>query len=521
MHDGTEVAIDRAVDGVLAYWEHLRESAARRSVADTALTLWLEQNGADGATVITTIERCGALERYDDALMLAEWFLSDVLDSAHRTADPEHYRTLAGWYPGFCHRIAVLAPAPAGERATVLLRRLIDLAPRDAGIETELSVCAALGILCAIHGAGRTPENNTVRTRAAIAVCDEVIRRCRAGQDPRQRVLLSDAMLQKAISNLEIGEEDTAAEEYAHLLDVFADETPAAGTDLGERLAIARHALRVLGEVTFPEPVFRTAYLEAQQRKQGGDFEAYLDLAARIHHATANLIRRSACSGDPFVLLLRNFDLLESSVVSDRPHLFAAEGEQESYGQIFRFRDGLPLMNRLSEFTPVVHVASTKAGELEIGKQSSSLLGMSPQLHKRLYLPDDTWLDTVRLLVRLAEHIVVWANEKTTGLLQELDAITSLGRTEDTTVLLEKPNPAPVEYAVFRKPGRRRDVLTADDPVLAAFPDVVQAPPSQGQDPEASPVLQRIADRIIAARRLEMPGRVDRVRTRLDVTARG
>ena len=175
------------------------------------------------------------------------------------------------------------------------------------------------------------------------------------------------------------------------------------------------------------------------------------------------------------------------------------------------------LLNQLAEIADVVQVANTKAAVLGIDSQIASMLGISTRLQRFLYLPDDGWLDIVRVLISLAERVVVWAEEKTPPLLQELELIKELGRTEDTIVLLEKPPKGLVELpALYGEMPPSGETLTLDDPALAGFPAIVRAKDAASDDPDNSPFLREVMGPIVAVSRRPIHERVARLRRRLD-----
>lgn len=144
------------------------------------------------------------------------------------------------------------------------------------------------------------------------------------------------------------------------------------------------------------------------------------------------------------------------------------------------------------------------------------MLGRSSRSMKSLYLPDAGWLETVRVLMSLAERIVVWANEKTLGLLQELELITGMGRAEDTIVLLEKHPGVEPEFAGLGERPPPGEALTPDDPVLAGFPTIMSADDVARDDLDDNPFLHEVMGPIVAVGQLPMDERVARIRRRID-----
>ncbi|MBB5159764.1 hypothetical protein [Saccharopolyspora phatthalungensis] len=171
----------------------------------------------------------------------------------------------------------------------------------------------------------------------------------------------------------------------------------------------------------------------------------------------------------------------------------------------------------MTEITDVAQVANTQAALLGIDSEIASMLGISKGLQRFLYLPDDCWLDTVRVLIGLAERVIVWAEEKTPAVLRELELIKELGRTEDTNVLLENPPAGAVKLrACCGETPPPAEALTLDDPVLAEFPAVVRAEDVTSVDPDT--FLREVMGPIVATNQLPMHERVARIRRRLDAT---
>jgi hypothetical protein len=249
-------------------------------------------------------------------------------------------------------RCTVRATAALNERAIGVLTRVVDAAPRNGGTEMERAVCKALMDLSSLYTIGRTAADGRRRTQASIDVCDEIIGRWEASWDGWLRLTVAGARLNKAMSHLELGDEPAARHEYERIVQSF----PADGDDgaTGRRLSVAKHAREVLDTVRIPEPEFKVEYLEAQRRRAQRRFRPGPEADARrlihpahqLHRATAGFVRHATCIGEPWVLLLRNFDLTEKSIVTTSPpSRVAADGEPEVYGKAIYFTAGLPLIN--------------------------------------------------------------------------------------------------------------------------------------------------------------------------------
>ncbi|MGW1659193.1 hypothetical protein [Streptomyces atratus] len=478
-------------------------------------------------TVGATVDRCVSLGRFDDSLILTDWLVGLYAPRGDSLAR----QTISGATE--LYRDAALEPE-LHAHATRSLRRMVELIPRGGETEMEWLSCKALMDLSTLLIIGRDVHNNQQHTRASIEVCDEIIERWQSSSESWLRVNVAATMVNKAINYMEIGEEAEARQTYARIVELFtADIADTGNIKLSKHVYIARHALGVLDTVRIPEPEFKTGYIEAMMRaaRRTGrydpeglvgvprDFDAHaIRLAGQIHHATTNLVRRSACSGDPTVLLLRNFNLTETSFVSSKPNLVFGQDDPDSYARAIRFTYGQRLLNRISEITAVVQVANTNAAVLGIDGQIESMLGISKGLKRFLYLPDDGWLAIVRVLIVLAERVVVWAAEKTPALLQELELIKELGRADDSVVLLEEPLTKVLEledlYGEMRPPAG--EALTPDDPALTGFPVIVRAKDVASVDPENSSFLRELTSPIIALSQRPMPERVARIRRRLD-----
>lgn len=479
------------------------------------------------AVVAEAVERCVSLGRLDDALTLNAWLADLYVPRGDYLSRDTIVRSIAFY--------SDLGRDPAlNERAITLLRRVVDVAPRNAGTEIEWATCKALMDLSTLHTISRTAHDIRNRTQASIDVCDEIIARWLTSQDSWLRSNVVGTMLNKAMSLLEFGNEPAARREYVRVIDSFAADRENAAID--DYLSVARHALDILDNVRFPEPEIKV------RSGMGTGARRLVEAANHIHHATADLIRHATCVGEPWVLLLRNFDVMETSfVTASAPNppsgWVDSADDPEAYTQVMHFTAGLGLINRLIEVTKVVQVANTKAVALEIDRPTMSLQDRrkAPGL---LYLPDSSWLDHVRVLVGLAERIVVWAHEKTPALLQELALIIEQGRADETLVLLDNNLGRKIALAGF-DPMPRHEPLTPEDPALAGFPtviatdDLVGGPGlvttigrydpddvarilrnMRGEDPEESPILREIVGAISAAQQLPMEQRIARIRNR-------
>lgn len=535
-----EFDMQTTADNILARWDVARQQATRQTDADAEFRDWLmrtfpalahelgpapDEDLAHCTTVAATIERCISLGRFDDSLILTDWLVGLYAPHGGSLA----LQTISGAVE--LYRDAALAPELYAH-ATESLRRMVDLVPRGAETETERLICWALMGLSTLRALGRDAHNHRQRTRESIEVCDEIIERWESSSDTWLRSNVAATMVNKAISHMEIGEESAAGRTYARIVELFAADSAETGNlTLREQVSTARHALNVLDRVSIPLPEFKTEFLDAMMReaRRTGHYDPegttgvtrdddvhHIRLAGQIHHATANLVRRSACSGDPMVLLLRNFDLTETSFASSQRNQIFEQKGPENYVRTIRFTNGQRILNQLAEITDIVQVANTKAAAFGIDSQIDSLVGIHMKLKRFLYLPDVGWLDTVRVLIAVAERIVVWAGEKTPALLQELELIKELGRADDCVVMLEKPvDPfgKPEFWAgEVPQPG---EALTPGDPALTGFPVVVRADDVVSDDPENAFLLE-LTSPIVDLRRRPVAERVAWMRRRLD-----
>jgi hypothetical protein len=534
----------------LGQWDSARQHIADRATADTEFHAWfaqsvLAQAAAAGSTptevdhelwqiLDAMLEICISHDRMGDALLIYRW-------AADRFVPPGDARAcqVISAAAGFC--VEIREDLRFRDRAQALVEHVIRIAPHRSSPELNLSVCQALEVLRYIWRSGRDSQNNLDRTMGAIGVCDEIIGRWQNSSDQPLREAVTDARLHKAKDYLEVGEERRARRECASLVADLAEGT-AADDHLGTRGFIARHALDMLVSVKIPAPLFRTEFLQYQRRRNLGirrrdpaqwlaegapmaRISDYTQVAARLHAASVSLVRRAACFGDPpLVLLLRNFDIVEQSFTGHFPRGTNQNDPDatEQYMQVVNLPEGLALINRVTDITHAVQVASTRAAGMELDWESWSVLGRHSL--RPLYLPDDDWLGTVRLLVQIAECVVVWAREKSDGLLRELELLAELGRAGDTVVLLEdartRADTVMLQASLKGEFGRDLSVppgpsLTAGDPVLAGFPQVMAAAEMTPRNPDDSPFTRQVMNAVAAVEPLCMAERVQRIQDRM------
>lgn len=483
--------------------------------------------------VAKAIDRCVSLGRFDDALRLSDWLVARFVPRGNALS----WRIVMG-ASAMCADLG--RDANLNMRAIRSLRRTVAAVPRGGSNELELALCGALTNLGALHTQGRTARTWRRRTRRSIKVFDAVITRWSRSKDDWLRMNVAGAMLNKAQSLLELGDEAAARREYARVVESFPADTwrgSEAEAQFGARLLVARHALEILDSMRLPEPEFNTGYIDAVRRRKRRemrqtplawllrwlfmpgtrvDARRYLDAARRLHHRTADFVRYATCVAEPWVLVLRNFELTLTTFVRDSSYeKFAFDDDPDpiqddgpEHIQVATTSVGLRVMNKLFEATNVVQVANTKSAALDLPTKTTEFLGHG-RVPRLLYLPNAGWLDTVRVLIGLAERVVIWAGAKSPALLQELALVTELGRTDDAVVLLDE---MPHFYVAFPDAPLPGEALTADDPALAGFPTVLEA---QEVSADPDPFLRDMASAITAAQQRPMAERVALIRQRM------
>ncbi|MFD2860572.1 hypothetical protein ACFTE1_10925 [Salininema proteolyticum] len=530
---------------LLERWDSMRSSGTDLTTADAEFRRFLTVDALRELEAMGTplavddhfevfvhlVHRCFALDRRRDAMALTDWLVAHF--SGHGEVGPDAVEFAAMAY-GELHRDPGLRV-----RSEQSMTGLVGIAERGRGVRFEFAALFTLvqlaQLLATVLREGVDPRERSDGMRQGVKACDRVIRRW----DPhfplveRLRILVSTALLVKA--KFLLADSDTTAVRSAYskvvgLFDKTGDlEDPAAAEVL---LFRARHGLDILDSVRFPEPAFKTEYLEetraANRRRAGGELRRRLlaalprsifkdrtreltRLARRLHERTGTQIRAHALMGAPIVLLLRNFDLFEWSTTDASPVV----GESDvAHAQVIRAVAGQGLISSLCSRAFVTHVASTSAAMLELDA-NSGMLG-APKLRYPLYLPDDSWQEQVRKLIELCEHIVVWADKKTPGLTGELDLIRSLGREADTTVLLEEPADGSNYIALYGEPPPEIPVLAPEDPSLRGFPNVFMARNTGSADNDADSFLDSVLYPVGEVLALDDHSRVVRMRNRLD-----
>ncbi|HEX2132451.1 MAG TPA: hypothetical protein VHH15_12925 [Actinophytocola sp.] len=513
---------------LLDRWDSTRRTASTDQEADADFRYFLmdtmpeelnppgqpldEDRRAHWYSIACTMRLCVELGRFADGLLLARWLAEEYVPFGDGHA--ESVIRLCGDCCLEVSRVPELF-----EQATELLWWMASRVPRDAEPPLARAHCQALVTIAVTHRDNNTQDTYYQRTHLAIAVFRDVIDRWFASDDPELRGNVAYAMTQRAIALSELGDEPAARQQFGRALDSHRDAM------LPPERDIARHAADVLDTIDFPEPAFRTDYLDAMDRKnrragrRSEESAGAVRVARHRHEVSRRTIRSYACLGIPMVLLLRNFDLAQTATVTTNPSRRFDLDEPEGYGVTMRFRAGSPLVDRLAANTQLVTVTSTAAGSLEADRLSGDF--GTPHFRLALALSDDDWLAKIRELIPVAELIVVWAEEKTPGLLDELNLLTMMGREADTVVLLEgHRGPEPERAAMFGERRASGSPLAPNDPVLARFPSVMRVEDVVRPDPGDSPFVRAVTDPLEVVSRLPTEERVARIRARVDTARR-
>ncbi|GAB3576956.1 hypothetical protein GCM10027445_41810 [Amycolatopsis endophytica] len=501
---------DRAglTESVLQRWLGFREGVSPAE-GDRRFHGWLfgpELTGAsdaDGHALFVFEMALGMAEREmtTEAFVLLRWLGETYI----RHPDPGVVRRMVSTLTEDCFALGVRNTAD-NELAREVLRAVVDQAAPDAPAEVERAVCQALVHVAHLRGETAGPrENKIVDVRR---LWREIAERWSASADPELRERAAQGWTNTAAAALQSGDEAAAREAYAEIVRRFGDDRPAAGSELERWLAVAGNAPGLLDGLHIGDPEFQLAYLERQRHFHPGDrMEILVEAARQAHVNSAGAVRAWVCSGQPFVLLLRNFELTERSGISDSEFVRGEEGGD--HVQILTHRKSEGVLTELAGGVPLVQVASTTAGELEVNNWYGGFV--APH---RLYLPTASWFDTVRSLIAVADQIIVWADELTPSLARELGELTARGRCDDTLILMEEANRDP--FAQIYLPRRAGEPLTPDHPVLADFPHRLDGTTLEGRTVRDTPLLMRLVERLREAALEPAVSRLPRTRARLD-----
>ncbi|MGZ3145777.1 hypothetical protein ACVDFE_28040 [Lentzea chajnantorensis] len=405
-----------------------------------------------------------------------------------------------------------------------VLREVVDGVRAAGDVQVEDAVCRALSTLA--HLSGRHVTSGRAGVEEVAALWRELGTRCRGSADPGLRGWRAQGLGNEALLRLQLGDEEPARRLLDLIAAEFAADPPGASEDVDLWRVRARHAAGVLDRFHVGEPEFELGHLERQRywdrrrRSTPRGFASWLRAGAprnhlrelvrqagAVHRRSVGTVRSWLCTGEPFVLLLRNFELTERSGTST---LLAGPDDPADHVQVISLGGGAtPALTELAASVPLVLVASTTAGELELDHQDWGQF-TAPV---RLYLPHETWFDTVSTLITVTAQVVVWAAELTPGLARELELLTAEGRGEDTLVVLDRLDD-PMTQAFLPRTGGER--LTKDHPALARFPHVVDAAELGSRDLAGCPPLIAVLERLDAAHRVPLDQRLADIGARLD-----
>ncbi|HEX3649649.1 MAG TPA: hypothetical protein VHV49_14585, partial [Pseudonocardiaceae bacterium] len=472
---------DMVVDGALAHWQEFRRGVSAEE-GNHRFRNWLFGELAADSTehdhsfglfeIAIGIAGRGLV---DDAFLVLGWL-------AERYAghpDPDlAWRVIMGLTDD-CMHLTYESPKH-NSVAQRVLREVVDRADTSGSVEVERATCRALVQIATLRSiAGER--------RAGIAeIWTEVVRRWEGSADLGLRGRVAQALVNLALLALQFDDEPAARRAFAEVVLRFGDAPSGLDGELDRWVAVARNGDRMLDRIAFAEPEFQLGYLRRQQHwYPETDIDGVVEMARLVHTRSAGAVRSWACTGQPFVLLLRNFAMTERSGVTTAKFMLSGR-EPADHVKVISYRYANSVLQELDANVPLVQVASTTAGDLEVDPMKMSFV-----VSNRLYLPGATWFQTVSTLITVATRIIVWTDELTQALSMELNELIRQGRTDDTVVLLEPHRfDAPVQVVLPRYAG---EVLTTDHPVLAPFPNRVDCTPLKGGRVADCPELVRLA----------------------------
>lgn len=498
------------VDGALAHWQEFRRGVSAEQ-GNHRFRTWLFGELAAHSTehdhsfglfeIAIGIAGRGLI---DDAFLVLGWL-------AERYAghpDPDlAWRVIMGLTDD-CVKLAFDSPKH-NPVAQLVLREVADRAGTNASVEIERATCRALVQLAMLRSIADTRWDTR---RAHVAeVWTEVTRRWQGSADPELRGRVAQALVNLALLALQFDDEPAARRAFADVVLRFGDAPSGLDGDLGHFVMVARYADRVLDRVTFAAPEFQLDYLRRQSHwypEAVVDSVRVVEWARRVHTQSAGTVRSWACAGQPFVLLLRNFEMTERSGVATA-EFFMAKEEPADHVKEITYRDADSVLKDLDARVPLLQVASTTAGDLEVDPFKVRFI-----VGNRLYLPTASWFQTVSMLITIASQIIVWTDVLTPSLSKELDELIAQGRTDDTVILLE-PHVHEPGSALPRRAG---EVLTTDHPTLAPFPNRVDCATLKGRGVADCTELMRLLQRLYEVAQQPVGPRFGRLLARLDET---
>ncbi|TDD35198.1 hypothetical protein [Saccharopolyspora elongata] len=529
-----DLTLADVVDGAIGRWQRMRSESARQ-VADRDFRTWLfetlpEQAASAGPydprdhafivyETVTALYRAGNMA---DSFLLLRWYGEHY---AHHP-DPELGARVIDMLTDLCAYTG-RADAAGNAAAAGVLRDVVDAVRGPVDVRVERALCRALAIHAHLRGDHLAAvKHRSSKREEQAALWTEIFRRYRHNTDPELRGRAAQGLYNTALVSLQEGDERAAREKFDELVQSFGRDR-GGNPDVDEWLSRAEHAGTVLDGFAVGEPELNLDYLRKQRdwdrrrRRRGFGLPWLLAGAPRNHMAklvraarekhlsSVGQVRSWLCSGEPFVLLLRNFGLAEESGISSTlaSVLEDPDDPQGDYVQTIVYRDCGPALAELELAVPMITVASTKAGELDL---SSAFGQFVPRA--ALYLPDATWFETVAKLIPLAAQIIVWAAELTPALAQEIACLEEHGRTADALIIVDEP-PSTMQTAFLPRSGN--EVLTTNHPALAEFPNVVDAREFKNLGVADSPPLQELLNALEAARAVPIEQRIERIRTHL------
>lgn len=498
---------DMVVDGALAHWREFRHGVSAE-VGNDRFRTWLldlQAYGTERDHSFALLEiAVGIADRglIDEAFLLLGWL-------AERYAghpDPDVAWPVIMSLTDYCVRLT-LHSEQHNSTAQRILREVADRADTSASVDVERATCRALVQIATLRSIAGTPWDTR---RAHIAQAwTEVARRWQGSADPELRGRAAQALVNLALLALQFDDEPAARRAFAEVLQRAGDAPSGLDADLDRWVTVARHADRVLDRVTFAEPEFQLDYLRRQRHwYPESDMDGVVGRARRVHTRSAGAVRSWACAGRPFVLLLRNFEMTERSGVTSAGFLLD-EDEPADHVKVITYRNADSMLKDLDATVPLVQVASTTAGDLEVDPLKIRFV-----VGNRLYLPTETWFQTVSMLITIADQFIVWTDTLTPSLSRELGELIAQGRTDDTVILLEPSLPEAVTQVYL--PRNEGEALTIDHPALAAFPNRVDCTALKGAGLADCPELVRLVQRLDELARQPVGPRLARTLARLD-----
>lgn len=514
-------AVYEGIEALVVRWDAALErtgdeEAAHREVRDFLVDHVLEQSGggphSDHAHFMYLFaEHLAESGRTADALTTLTW-LAEVYAGQ---ADPGMavpaimaLTDLAVW----------LSSQDSGPtRAMEVMRLAVNQVAPGAHVAIQGAACRALTQVALLTAS--LPAPDFAAFRRTMVPWHEIIDRWSGSEDPELRSRLAQAQNNLAYVHLQLGEEEPARMRFAR---AAALSRGPGDTAVQEFIAMGASAGRVLSALDLPESAALRTDLVMVRGDPAEQTEQLLRMARARHTLSVGKVKAWSCGGQPFVLLLRNFDLLEWTYAHPGP-----DGVVRSENVAYSFnlsRRGHTWLQQLGRQVPVAQVASTESSELELNLWQ---FNGAPIAEAQLYLADDTWFDTVTQLISLAETVIIWAEGMTPPLEQELAAVRARGRTEDTIVLIEEADDDPsgragisvlvAENTPVSQIKPFREQLTPDSPALVGFPHVVDVRGiPKGDDIGVHPALQALERRYGDVMALPPEARVARLLERIE-----